>query len=851
MNIHEKKQTIYSLILKGSLDETVLFELQNNGEFIPVECELWDYKEEFEQRDEDYAKVVKLILSMFNTYGGYIVYGVKEVIKDTQFSAVGIEKGKFSIQKLKGALDKYLGRQIDVNYVELPAHSKWFGIIQIPKRVIGLPSLPTIREAKFSNNKQVFDKNCTFYRNVDRCVTASTETDFVFLMGDREPFPQSTNKKRIIHLISHNLPDKSFICNEFIGRESIIQSLWAWLSDEFEYAKVLVGEGGRGKTSIAYQFSRLLITSHAKPFEQVIWLTAKTKQFRPELDGYVSTPETHFSDVKSLLIEICEHTGYSGSDLADVSEQQLKRIAKDQLNIIPSFLIVDDVDSADPDEQRKILETAKVIIGTGGSRVLLTTRANVSYSSETSIPVPGLQGEDFSNYLESICERYKIANFNAKKVKTLEVVSEGSPLFTESVVRLIYNGLSFDKAVDSWKGHKGEAVRIAALRREIEQLSIVSRNILFALCVMGESSLTELHSITELEELEVHDAINELGNLFLVQSNRIIEEEPRFITSESLKTLIMEHPNEYLNKGSEYLLTIAKRLKSRERNKSSKRHVEVGKAINQALAMVYSDDFVKARKTVETLLKKPQFHENPDLLLMRAKIDFNDPEISRPQVIAKIDDAYRKGQRKETLFDIWYELEIENVSARIEISSRALESLGNESKWLNRFSDANVDKSERALTLEKRIEYMAEAHEALYKILKGTRSTKERSHYQEKSKEITDSMYEHCRKERNFELGLRCAMGAIHKGDVRRENFTNSMFCLKALSKTVSNLTIPESKRRKTYLVLEESLMEFEIAVETKLKDRSWLQEQFAPEITAINEESIYPYQFEFGKHKK
>ncbi|WP_157884312.1 hypothetical protein [Paraglaciecola hydrolytica] len=45
--------------------------------------------------------------------------------------------------------------------------------------------------------------------------------------------------------------------------------------------------------------------------------------------------------------------------------------------------------------------------------------------------------------------------------------------------------------------------------------------------------------------------------------------------------------------------------------------------------------------------------------------------------------------------------------------------------------------------------------------------------------------------------------------------------------------------------------MEFEIAVETKLKDRTWLQEQFAPEITAINEESIYPYQFEFGKHKK
>ena len=266
--------------------------------------------------------------------------------------------------------------------------------------------------------------------------------------------------------------------------------------------------------------------------------------------------------------------------------------------------------------------------------------------------------------------------------------------------------------------------------------------------------------------------------------------------------------------------------------------------------MVHSKNFVNARKTIDAMLKKPQFHNNPDLLLMRAKIDFKDPEASKAQVLTRINEAYKKGQRKEILFDIWFELEGDNVSAKIDIASRALDSFKNDNTWRFRFAEANLDKGERAESLQKRIEYMATAQETLGEIIKNVRKPHEKTFYQDKSKLVNDGMYNYCREERNFELGARCAISAIENGDVRTENFTNATFCLKALSKIVSNLSIPDSKRRKIYAVLDQALINFDGLVHAKLSERGMLRDQLVQEIELISEESIYPYQFDLGKSK-
>jgi predicted HTH transcriptional regulator len=63
---------------------------RKDGTMLPKECELWDYKRVFEDAKDANLKTLKAIVSFHNTYGGYIVYGVSEVEKDTSFVLCGI-----------------------------------------------------------------------------------------------------------------------------------------------------------------------------------------------------------------------------------------------------------------------------------------------------------------------------------------------------------------------------------------------------------------------------------------------------------------------------------------------------------------------------------------------------------------------------------------------------------------------------------------------------------------------------------------------------------------------------------------------------------------------------------------
>jgi len=51
------------------------------------------------------------------------------------------------------------------------------------------------------------------------------------------------------------------------------------LADDFARVRLIAGEGGLGKTSLAYRFAEEVATRRVKPFEQVVWLTAKKRQF--------------------------------------------------------------------------------------------------------------------------------------------------------------------------------------------------------------------------------------------------------------------------------------------------------------------------------------------------------------------------------------------------------------------------------------------------------------------------------------------------------------------------------------------------------------------------------------------
>src|SRR5690606_11388102 len=81
---------------RGTLGPEVINALMlPNGKFIPKEGRYWDYKRDIPEETPSLAKTVLQIVSFYNAYGGYLIYGVEEVVKDTEFSIALLNPGDF------------------------------------------------------------------------------------------------------------------------------------------------------------------------------------------------------------------------------------------------------------------------------------------------------------------------------------------------------------------------------------------------------------------------------------------------------------------------------------------------------------------------------------------------------------------------------------------------------------------------------------------------------------------------------------------------------------------------------------------------------------------------------------
>lgn len=775
MNINHVKETIYDHILRGDVSESVINSLLvDGGEFIAIENELWDYKETFDSTNDSYLKMMKSIVSFYNSYGGYIVYGVKEKLKDTSFEACGIKRNLINQQELRGKFDKFFGQRLDVQYVEMNIDAcndeLLIGLLYIPKRKEGVHSLSPIKDGSTSANKTIFNKNAVYYRVGDECKQVISQQEFEFIVSPRVYLPTAINEQRK-NVISHNLPDKSYICPVFIGRFEIIQELWSWLADEFQYAKVLAADGGKGKTSIAYEFCQLLVKSGTDMIEQVIWLTAKSKQYKAAYNSYVALPDTHYMNLETLLKEICIRTGSLIEEVDDCSLQQLQRTCRENLLLFPSFIVIDDVDSNSPDEQRRIVEVAR-IISNQSSRVLLTTRVNTIYSSDSSIHVPGLAGKDYIDLVDMFCKQLKISKLSSKNAEKIRIASEGSPLFTESILRLFKLGMSIQEAIEQWHGKSGEAVREAALRKEVAELNQEAIKILLALSHVGSCSRIELLQLTDMESTDIDGALEELGGLFLIKSRSFIEKEPRFETSSSTSSLVIAISDEVLPNSKDYIARVKQVYDGLKANLRSN-VPEVGNAIRQCNALIKEKRFADARDTVTSIIKKPRYKENADLYFMRAKIEYRDPYSIGEMVRKSFSEAYLKGQRKSEFFEMWYQAEKKYGSkdSIFNVCSCVLKEVSaDDPSWCERYAETGSIISKTVVDVKRKIEILIYCYDAVAKAMKAA-TTSQWHRLKQLSVGIVDDIWEFSFSEGLYVISAEAIINAIENGDVRTLNY--------------------------------------------------------------------------------
>ncbi|WP_426700154.1 RNA-binding domain-containing protein [Rhodanobacter sp. Col0626] len=644
---------------KGRLPDEILAKF-SEGDFCATESFCLDFKRDGYSDDaESMAEAVKDIASFYNTYGGFIVFGIAEVEKDVRYHVSGISGTPFNMQLLRGKVESWLTCEIFFTYEEYEiSDSIKIGVICIPKRKLSDPNRFKRRGPEISKGKYAFDAGNVAVRQGDKSTLATEMVDWQLVLSDRTldkvagELGRLVLEKRSGARLDHNLPSRDVICTKFVGRTDVLTELWAWLNDQFQYAKVIAGEGGKGKTSVGYEFATQVAYMAPLSIERIVWLTAKKRQFSGFENLWRTMPETHFNCFRTMLVAIGRNVGYLDGELSEASDAELSQMVRSGVSTYATLFVLDDVDSLEPNDQRRALEFAQQA-GSDGVRFLLTTRSNASYSSSAAITLKGLEGDEYADLVEILATRYSVT-LPKNGVDLLAEATKGSPLLTDSILRVVRRGNNLRRAIDDWKGHSGDDARNAVLGREIEHLSRPAMRVLLCLAFMGECSKSELMSASGLLEIGLEDALDELQSLFIVNAPKIIQSEPRFDVGVSTALLVISKRNE-LAGDHVALERKIREARSKVKARTSQDHnKDVAIAISQALAL-RNRDISAARQTIDAALKTQKNH--PDLLLFKARMICETDPAGIGEARKLFAQAYQKGARKHVLFDLWYQCE--------------------------------------------------------------------------------------------------------------------------------------------------------------------------------------------------
>lgn len=688
---------LHSAAASGNVDEEVFSSLLKSLNIVD-ECEVIDFKRQLPVSDADYAKSARDLVAMHNSFGGFVVFGVDEVDKDRSFEVVGVGVDRIDLAKLRAFLGNYVSGEIRIKSLVVGVDGGEAEIIWVARRRFGEPPVKFLRNGpEIKPGRLSFKKGEVVYREIGSNKIADSPDDYEFLFSERRPpiLDGAVDATVKSEPLDNNLPDRAIVCSKFIGRGSDIGDLWLWLGDDFSRVRLIAGEGGLGKTSLAYRFAEEVSARCVKPFERVIWLTAKKRQFIPSSDAYREAANVDFQDAESLCRRIVESLGGIESDFEGLDYKGLMQLALDYCSSSPCFIVIDDVDSLEQADQLRVLEFG--MRAPSGIKILLTTRVNFSYSPDNVLKLDGLSIEDYKEYLLVLRGRYNLPQIKDGKAEKLREITGGSPLFSDSLIRLERRGVSLDQAIAQWRGEKGLEVRKAALQREVDQLSKEARRVLLAISVLRNCSYVELSQVVDYAEQTLGDCLQELSSLFLINVPSIAK-EIRYSVEPNTGTLVLELAPSLVG---DHASLITRARKSREDAIGlglQKRLNIVGLAISQANALLKAGDGKGALAVIVAASKRLR-QPHPDLLLAEGRFSLKQNPPNYDVASRAFESAYKFGQRKPLLFSLWFEAESLRgaMNAAIDVAAMAIEASDYaDADWYERRAGVHAQLANRA-----------------------------------------------------------------------------------------------------------------------------------------------------------
>lgn len=330
------------------------------------------------------------------------------------------------------------------------------------------------------------------------------------------------------------LPPRESIVLNFVGRHHELSALWVWLADPHSRRWALAGEGGKGKSALAYNFALDVKAKSPEPFQAIFWLSAKKKRF---VEGQIIPNLPEFTNLDDALARILTYFGWLEERNHSLLEKKTRVL--ELFDEFPCLVIVDDVDTLEGQDE-SATEFFSFNVPHTKSKVLFTSRRTMMGMGATTTHVSGFTEDEVAEFIESRCKQMGLDRrlFDNSTVQKIVKVTEGSPLFIEDLMRLTTSLNSVRDAIKTWEEKGGNEARKYALGRECENLSSNAKKVLLSACISPSAvSFAELEIVTGLSNDAVSSALGELQRLFLVPKPKLIEGEQRFDVNLNTKSL--------------------------------------------------------------------------------------------------------------------------------------------------------------------------------------------------------------------------------------------------------------------------------------------------------------------------
>jgi hypothetical protein len=503
--------------------ETLLGPLwdKTNLRFNTQETYVLDFKETVPPNfDEEYGVgILRLALGFYNSFGGVIVFGVRDQHLDIvgTSSWFDIETFNRTLTELAGVRAECLVRTYTVS---IDSHSKTLAVVLVPKRDIRSPARLTRKIGKYHEG--------TLWVRERHEVVNATSRNFPMLYSERSsPIEsESTDGGTPVH---RSFPPSPATMQEFVSREPLEESLWNWFVFGDQPRVYLHGPGGSGKSTLAFEFARKLTeagsairTKGGDRPDYVIFISGKDTEFNPQTGKEQTFALRQFASAPEQFAQILFHSGFlDEEEITSVDEPSLLMRFDELFANFSGLIVIDDIDAlyrrkVDSGEESLFM---KIVQGSKRTRILYTLRTAPPHAMKSAIPVPGLEPTtEFPEMIKICSSAFGVPGPVEVEIKDLDRITSRLPLLIETVVGLRKFSGSYSEALKAFSERGGDEARRYLYQREYDRLDQAgkSRQLLAALALLDEPvDFSTLNQVLQSTRDVLLDAMSECGSIFL------------------------------------------------------------------------------------------------------------------------------------------------------------------------------------------------------------------------------------------------------------------------------------------------------------------------------------------------